>query len=91
MPRRRQEKTGVVISDRMEKTVVVKVVRLVKDRLYKRYLTKTSKFYAHDKENNCSLGDEVRIQETKPLSRLKRWRVVEILSKKTSSKELPKP
>ena len=91
MPRRRQEKTGVVISDRMEKTVVVKVVRLVKDRLYKRYLTKTSKFYAHDQENNCSLGDEVRIQETKPLSRLKRWRVVEILSKKTSSKELPKP
>ena len=72
MPRRRQEKTGVVISDRMEKTVVVKVVRLVKDRLYKRYLTKTSKFYAHDQENNCSLGDEVRIQETKPLSRLKR-------------------
>ncbi len=90
MPSRRQEKTGVVISDRMEKTVVVKVVRLVKDPLYKRYITRTSKFHAHDQENNCSLGDKVRIQETKPLSRLKRWRIVEILSKKDSNKELPK-
>lgn len=90
MPSRRQEKTGVVISDRMEKTVVVKVVRLVKDRLYKRYITRTSKFHAHDQENNCSLGDKVRIQETRPLSRLKRWRIVEIISKKDSNKELPK-
>ena len=86
MPGRRQEKTGVVVSNRMQKTVVVKVVRRVKDRLYKRYVTTTSKFHAHDEQNRCSTGDEVRIQETRPLSRLKRWRVVEILSNKSAQK-----
>ncbi len=86
MPGRRQEKTGVVVSNRMQKTVVVKVVRRVKDRRYKRYVTKTSKFHAHDEQNRCSTGDEVRIQETRPLSRLKRWRVVEILSNKGAQK-----
>ncbi len=86
MPGRRQEKTGVVISNRMQKTVVVKVVRRVKDPLYKRYVTKTSTFQAHDEQNRCSTGDKVRIQETRPLSRLKRWRVVEILSNKGAKK-----
>lgn len=86
MPGRRQEKTGVVVSNRMQKTVVVKVVRRVKDPLYKRYVTKTSTFHAHDEQNRCSTGDEVRIQETRPLSRLKRWRVVEILSNKGAKK-----
>lgn len=86
MPGRRQEKTGVVISNRMQKTVVVKVVRRVKHPLYKRYVTKTSKFHAHDEQNRCSTGDKVRIQETRPLSRLKRWRVVEILSNKGAEK-----
>ena len=86
MPGRRQEKTGVVVSNRMQKTVVVKVVRRVKDPLYKKYVTKTSKFHAHDEQNRCSAGDEVRIQETRPLSRLKRWRVVEIFSNKGAEK-----
>lgn len=86
MPGRRQEKTGVVVSNRMQKTVVVKVVRRVKHPLYKRYVTKTSKFHAHDEQNRCSTGDEVRIQETRPLSRLKRWRVVEILVNKGAKK-----
>jgi small subunit ribosomal protein S17 len=87
MPGRRQEKLGVVISNRMQKTVVVKVERRVQDRLYKRFITRTSKFHAHDEENRCSVGDKVRIQETRPLSRLKRWRVVENLTQKQSGEK----
>ena len=76
----RSEKVGIVASDKMEKTVVVRVDRLVKHTKYRRYVRRTSKFMAHD-ETGASLGDKVRIVETRPLSARKRWRVVEIIQK----------
>ena len=90
MPGRRQEKIGVVTSNSMQKTAVVKVERRVKNPLYKRYQIKSSKFHAHDEQNRCSVGDKVRIRETRPLSRTKRWRVVEILTQKAPGKESAK-
>jgi small subunit ribosomal protein S17 len=77
---RRAEKVGVVASDRMEKTVVVRVDRLVKHPKYRRYVRRTSKFMAHD-EKGATVGDKVRIVETRPLSARKRWRVIEIVQK----------
>jgi small subunit ribosomal protein S17 len=77
---RRAEKVGVVASDKMEKTVVVRVDRLVKHPKYRRYVRRTSKFMAHD-EQGATVGDKVRIVETRPLSARKRWRVVEIIQK----------
>ena len=77
---RRAEKVGVVASDKMEKTVVVRVDRLVKHPKYRRYVRRTSKFMAHD-EQGATIGDKVRIVETRPLSARKRWRVVEIVQK----------
>jgi len=77
---RRVEQIGVVASDKMEKTVVVRVDRLVKHPKYRRYVRRTSKFMAHN-EKGATVGDKVRIVETRPLSRHKRWRVVEILQK----------
>ncbi len=77
---RRVERIGVVASDKMEKTVVVRVDRLVKHPKYRRYVRRTSKFMAHN-EKGATVGDKVRIVETRPLSRHKRWRVVEILQK----------
>lgn len=79
--RRRLDKEGVVISDKMDKTVVVEVVRLVMDPLYGKYLRRRSRFMAHDEKNECKAGDRVRIQESRPLSRHKRWLVKEILEK----------
>lgn len=79
--RRRLAKEGIVISDKMDKTVVVEVVRLVMDRLYGKYLRRRSRFMAHDEKNECKVGDRVRIQESRPLSRRKRWAVKEILEK----------
>lgn len=76
----RNEKIGIVASDKMEKTVVVRVDRLVKHPQYRRYVRRTSKFMAHD-EMGAAAGDKVRIIETRPLSARKRWRVVEILQK----------
>ncbi|HEX5733409.1 MAG TPA: 30S ribosomal protein S17 [Blastocatellia bacterium] len=78
--RRRQEKVGLVTSDKMEKTVVVRVERQVRHPKYKRYIRKRSKFMAHD-ELGAGIGDTVRIIETRPLSARKRWRVVEIMQK----------
>ena len=75
----RKQKVGRVVSDKMNKTVVVAVDYLRPHPLYRKTVRKTSKFYAHDEENQCHVGDTVRIEETRPLSRLKRWRVVEIL------------
>ncbi len=72
---------GVVVSDKMDKTVVVAVDRLVRHPLYKKVVRKTSKFYAHDEFNECRVGDIVEIMETRPLSKLKRWRVVRILQR----------
>ena len=77
---RRAEKVGVVASDKMEKTVVVRVDRLIKHPKYRRYVRRTSKFMAHD-EQGAGVGDKVRIVETRPLSSRKRWRVVEIIQK----------
>ena len=77
---RRAEKVGVVASDKMEKTCVVRVDRLVKHPKYRRYVRRTSKFMAHN-ERGAGVGDKVRIVETRPLSAHKRWRVVEIIQK----------
>ena len=78
---RRTEKIGIVTSDKMQKTVVVRVDRLVKHPIYKRYVRKRSKFMAHNEIEGVGIGDQVRILETRPLSKLKRWRVVEVLRK----------
>jgi len=77
---RRSEKVGVVASDKMQKSVVVRVDRLVRHTKYRRYVRRTSQFMAHD-ELGATVGDKVRIIETRPLSARKRWRVVEILQK----------
>ncbi len=76
----RAQKVGIVASDKMQKTVVVRVDRLVKHPKYRRYVRRTSKFMAHD-EVGATIGDKVRIVETRPLSARKRWRVVEIVQK----------
>jgi small subunit ribosomal protein S17 len=76
----RSQKVGIVASDKMEKTVVVRVDRLIKHPKYRRYVRRTSKFMAHD-ETGATIGDKVRIVETRPLSARKRWRVVEIVQK----------
>ena len=76
----RSEKVGTVASDKMTKTVVVRVDRLVRHRKYRRYVRRTSKFMAHD-ELGATVGDKVRIVETRPLSARKRWRVIEIVQK----------
>ena len=75
----RQVKVGTVVSNKMDKTIVVSVESLKKHRLYKRTYKQTKHFYAHDDENTCQVGDVVRIEETRPLSKMKRWRLVEIL------------
>ena len=78
---RRSSKVGVVKSDRMDKTVVVAVERRVPHPLYRRIVTKTSKFLVHDAQNACSVGDRVSIVETRPTSKRKRWRLSEIITK----------
>jgi small subunit ribosomal protein S17 len=82
---RRQEKIGIVLASRMAKTVVVAVEHTVIHRLYHRYQKRTSKFYAHDEDGRCKPGDRVRLESSRPLSKLKRWRVAEILVKAEES------
>ena len=77
----RKTRVGVVVSDKMDKTVVVAVKDSVQHPLYKKILKRTVKFKAHDENNECGTGDRVKIMETRPLSKDKRWRVVEILEK----------
>ncbi|OPX35767.1 30S ribosomal protein S17 [candidate division KSB1 bacterium 4484_188] len=77
----RKTRVGVVVSDKMDKTAVVSVERLVKHPTYKKYIKRTSKFKAHDEKNECHVGDLVKIMETRPLSRTKRWRIVEVIEK----------
>tara|TARA_Y100000814_G_C12167023_1_gene346525 strand:+ start:348 stop:608 length:261 start_codon:yes stop_codon:yes gene_type:complete len=72
---------GIVVSDSMDKTVVVKTSRKFPHPIYKKYIKRTKKYYAHDPQNLCEIGDEVQISESKPLSKLKRWRVKEIKQK----------
>ena len=80
-PNRRKVREGLVVSDKMDKTVVVAVVDRVRHRRYGKTLQKTRRFYAHDETNDAHEGDRVRIAETRPLSRQKRWRVVEVLER----------
>jgi len=82
MKEKRKTRTGKVISDKMDRTVVVLVESLVRHPLYKKVVRHTSKFKAHDEANGCKVGDVVRIVETRPLSKEKHWRVVEIISRK---------
>ncbi|MGM0601904.1 MAG: 30S ribosomal protein S17 [Bacillota bacterium] len=77
----RKMRTGVVVSDKMDKTITVAVERRTQHPLYKRTIKKTKKYTAHDEENVCNEGDKVKIMETRPLSKTKRWRLVEILEK----------
>jgi small subunit ribosomal protein S17 len=77
----RQELTGVVTSAKMEKTIIVKVTRLVQHKLYRRVMRVSKKFYAHDEERTAKQGDTVRIIETRPLSKLKRWRLAEVVTR----------
>jgi len=77
----RKERVGVVLSNKMEKTIVVVVKRKVKHPIYGKFVNKTTKFYAHDEKNDCTIGDTVKIQETRPLSKNKNWRLVEIVER----------
>ena len=79
--RRRQQKVGVVVSNKMQKTVVVEVERLVMHPLYHKYLRRRSRFMAHDEKNECKVGDRVEIKETRPLSKMKRWRVTSVVER----------
>jgi len=75
----RKERVGVVTSDRMEKSIVVAEVKRVKHPMYGKFVLKTKKYVAHDEKNDCNIGDTVKIMETRPLSKTKCWRLVEIL------------
>ena len=77
----RKTQTGVVVSDKMDKTVVVKVDRLVKHPVYNKYIKRTAKYKAHDEANSCQIGDRVVIVETRPLSKDKRWKIRQIVEK----------
>ncbi len=79
--RTRATRRGRVVSDTMEKSIVVAVDRLVKHPLYRKTLRRTSRFMAHDEENQCRVGDKVVIEETRPISKRKRWRLKEVLEK----------
>ena len=77
----RKERVGIVTSDKMDKTVVVSITERVKHPLYKKIVSRTKKLKAHDENNECGIGDKVRVAETRPLSKDKCWRVVEIIEK----------
>jgi small subunit ribosomal protein S17 len=77
----RKTKTGVVSSNKMNKTITVAVERKMKHPIYGKFVKKTNKFHAHDEKNECSIGDVVKIMESRPLSKTKRWRLVEVVEK----------
>ena len=77
----RKTKTGVVTSNKMAKTITVAVERKVKHPIYGKFVKKTNRFHAHDEKNECSIGDTVKIMESRPLSKTKRWRLVEVVEK----------
>ncbi|HLP92665.1 MAG: 30S ribosomal protein S17 [Chitinophagales bacterium] len=77
----RKQKTGVVVSTKMDKTITVKVERRLMHPLYGKFVKRSKKFFAHDEENTCNPGDVVRIMETRPLSKMKRWRLVEVVER----------
>lgn len=78
---KRKERIGVVTSNKMEKSIVVSEVKKVRHPMYGKYITKTKKYVAHDEKNDCNEGDTVRISETRPLSKTKNWRLVEIIER----------
>ena len=77
----RKTRIGVVSSNKMDKTITVAVERKVKHPIYGKFVKKTTKFHAHDEKNECSIGDTLKIMETRPLSKTKRWRLVEVVEK----------
>lgn len=77
----RKERIGIVVSNKMDKTIVVAVKRKIKHPIYGKFVNKTKKFMAHDAENTCNIGDTVKIMETRPLSKNKNWRLVEIIER----------
>ncbi len=77
----RKERVGVVVSNKMDKTITIAVNRKVKHPLYGKFINKTNKFSAHDETNDCGIGDTVKIMETRPLSKNKRWRLVEVIER----------
>ncbi len=79
--RLRKERSGIVFSNRMDKTITVAVKWKEKHPLYGKFVSKTKKYHAHDEKNECNIGDRVRIMETRPLSKTKRWRLVQILER----------
>ena len=77
----RKERTGIVVSNKMEKTITVAAKFKEKHPIYGKFVSRTNKYYVHDEKQECSIGDTVRIMETRPLSKTKRWRLVEIIEK----------
>lgn len=77
----RKTRVGLVVSDKMDKTVAVQIERRVPHPIYGKSIKKSKKFIAHDEQNDCNIGDRVRIMETRPLSKRKRWRVIEVLER----------
>ena len=77
----RRERIGVVVSNSMDKSITISVKQKIKHPIYGKFVNKTSKFMAHDEENTCNVGDTVKISETRPLSKNKRWRLVEIIER----------
>jgi len=77
----RKERIGVVVSNKMDKSIVIAVKRKVKHPIYGKFVNKTTKLHAHDEENACNIGDTVRVMETRPLSKTKSWRLVEIIER----------
>ena len=77
----RKERIGVVVSNKMEKSITIAVQSKVKHPMYGKFIKKTSKFMAHDEENDCNIGDTVKIMETRPLSKNKNWRLVEVIER----------
>ena len=86
---RRKVREGIVVSDKMQKTIVVKIDRLVQHPLYPRTLRSSNTFKAHDEKNTAKIGDLVRIMETRPLSKDKRWRLIEIVRRGSSAEPVP--
>ena len=77
----RKERIGVVVSNKMDKTITVNVDRKIKHSVYGKFMNKSKKYAAHDEQNDCGIGDTVRIMETRPLSKNKRWRLVEVIER----------
>ena len=77
----RKERVGVVVSNKMDKSIIVQIVRKYKHPVYGKFVRKSNKFVAHDEKNECNIGDTVRITETRPLSKRKNWRLVEIIER----------